>query len=69
MALTNVLGEVKGNKKSYKKLFKALDQNKNLKVDYSEFLAAAVCKRRVLTENNLIKAFKILDKDKDGKIS
>lgn len=60
---------MKGNKKSYKKLFNSLDQNKNSKIDYSEFLTAAVCKRRVLTENNLIKAFKIVDKDKDGKIS
>ena len=38
-------------------------------MDYSEFIAAAFDKVKLLTEPNLQKAFKIFDQDGDGNIS
>ena len=47
----------------------ALDKNHNKVIDYSEFLTAAVSKSRLLSHENLLKAFKLFDHDGDGTIS
>lgn len=41
----------------------------NNTIEYSEFLVAALPAEVLLTENNIQKAFKLLDKDQDSKIS
>jgi len=67
--LHKVFGSVKGNLKEFKKLMKALDKDNNGVIDYSEFLTAAVCKARLLSEENLASAFKMIDTDGNGHIT
>ena len=50
-------------------LVSALDVNGNHMVDYNEFLTAAYNRNKLLTGENLKKAFEVLDKNKDGAIS
>ena len=50
-------------------MMKKADTNGDGNVDYSEFIAAAFDKVKLLTEPNLQKAFKIFDQDGDGNIS
>ena len=50
-------------------MMKKADSNGDGNVDYSEFIAAAFDKVKLLTEPNLLKAFKVLDQDGDGTIS
>ena len=45
------------------------DSNGDGNVDYSEFIAAAFDKVKLLSEPNLQKAFKIFDQDGDGNVS
>ena len=47
----------------------ALDKNHNKVIDYSEFLTAAVSKQRLLSNENLKKAFQIFDSDGNGNIT
>ena len=46
-----------------------LDTDKSGFVDYSEFLAAAMDRKKLLSLERLEKAFEAFDKDKNGKIS
>ena len=50
-------------------MMKKADSNGDGNVDYSEFIAAAFDKVKLLTEPNIQKAFKIFDKDGDGSIT
>ena len=50
-------------------MMKKADSNGDGNVDYSEFIAAAFDKVKLLTEPNLEKAFKVFDQDGDGRIS
>ena len=50
-------------------MMKKADTNGDGNVDYSEFIAAAFDKVKLLTEPNIQKAFKIFDKDGDGNIT
>lgn len=67
--LVKVLGQVKGNKKKYQLLIEQLDSNGNGVIDYSEFLTAAINKTKLLSTQNLEKAFKMFDTDNSGTIS
>jgi len=50
-------------------MMKKADSNGDGNVDYSEFIAAAFDKVKLITEPNLKAAFKIFDADGDGSIS
>ena len=50
-------------------MFTGADVDKDGKVDYTEFVAAAYRKDVLLSSTNLNGAFKMLDKDEDGHIS
>ena len=50
-------------------LFKGLDTNKSRKIEYTEFISAAIEKNEYLKQEKLLDVFKTLDKDKNGKIS
>jgi len=74
------LDELKENMNEIKDLFnleesdvlammKKADSNGDGNVDYSEFIAAAFDKVKLITEPNLKAAFKIFDADGDGSIS
>ena len=49
--------------------FNIIDTDKNGKIDYTEFLAATMEKKRFLKEERLYDAFSMLDKDHNGKIT
>jgi calcium-dependent protein kinase len=49
--------------------FNLIDTDKNGKIDYTEFLAATMEKKRFLKEERLYDAFSMLDKDHNGKIT
>ena len=50
-------------------MFKAIDTDVNGKIDYTEFLAAALKKQQYMKDERLLEAFCAFDKDNDGKIS
>ena len=52
-----------------RKMIKAADINGDGKIDYTEFVAAAYDKRKLLDESNLRRAFNRLDAARTGKIS
>ncbi len=49
--------------------FTLIDTDKNGKIDYTEFIAATIEKKRFLKEERLYEAFSMLDKDHTGKIT
>ena len=50
-------------------LFKKVDSNKSEKIDYTEFIAAAMEHKAFIREEKLIDFFNMLDKDGSGKLS
>lgn len=44
------------------------DSDKSGLIDYTEFLRAAVSKRKLLTRENIVKAFELFDQDRSGTI-
>ena len=58
-----------GKRIDWKKVMRTLDANNDEKISYGEFLAAAVASHKLLSEENLRSAFRILDLNGDGKIS
>jgi Ca2+-binding EF-hand superfamily protein len=50
-------------------LVSALDVNGDRMVDYNEFLTAAYNRNKLINNQNLKKAFEVLDRNKDGVIS
>lgn len=46
----------------------AIDANKDGQIDYDEFITAAADRAKLLNEDNLKAAFRILDKNSDGTI-
>ena len=57
------------NEEEIYNLFKAIDVDKNFRIDYTEFLAATISEKNFLKRERLYEAFCILDKDNDGKIT
>ncbi len=45
-----------------------MDTNKNGKIDYTEFIAATLNKKNDFQKKKLYEAFKMLDKNNNGKI-
>lgn len=50
-------------------LMDKIDSNKSRSIDYTEFLAAAMDRKKMLSGERIKKAFSIFDKDGNGKIS
>ena len=63
------LKSVNLNEEEIYNLFKAMDVDKNFRIDYTEFLAATISEKNYLKRERLYEAFCILDKDNDGKIT
>jgi len=53
----------------YQNLFASIDTNGSKKINYSEFIAAAMDKKFYQDQNKLIEIFESLDSNKDGKLS
>jgi Ca2+-binding EF-hand superfamily protein len=67
--LVTVMGRVKGNLKEFQEIMREIDKDGDGLVDYSEFLAAAVNKAKIISDENLRYAFSMLDHDKNGYIT
>ena len=63
------MGRVKGNLKEFHEILRDIDKDGNGVVDFSEFLAAAVNKAKIISNENLRYAFSMLDYDKNGFIT
>lgn len=57
------------DEKELNDLIAKLDNNKNEKIDFTEFVAAAIDRVHLLSEDKMRKCFKQFDKDNSGKIS
>ena len=64
-----VLGLMRAGAQDWHELVHQLDTNQDGKIDYGEFITAAVNRTRLLNEENLRIAFNLLDKDGNGQIS
>ena len=51
------------------RIMKLIDNNQNGFIEYEEFLRACINKEKILTEESLLAAFKVFDKDGSGSIS
>lgn len=67
--MEKIFGEMKGNAKEYADLMASLDRDGNGYIDYTEFITAAIDKASILNRENLIAAFKLLDRDNSGMIT
>jgi calcium-dependent protein kinase len=67
--LLRVFGDVKGKMKIFEEIMQSLDKNCNGVIDYTEFLTAASNKENLLSDENLMLAFKMFDSDNNGTIS
>lgn len=50
-------------------MFDSVDTDKSGFIDYSEFVAAAISEKNATSNDNLLAAFKMFDKDGSGLIS
>jgi len=50
------------------KIFNELDYDHDGKINYSEFISAATSRKMLLTKDKLASAFRMIDKNHDGKI-
>jgi len=64
-----VLGIMRAGSQDWDDLVHQLDTNHDNKIDYGEFITAAVNRSRLLSEENLRIAFDMFDKDGNGSIS
>ena len=67
--MKSVLGFLRAGSQDWHELVNQLDTNHDGKIDYGEFITAAVNRARLLNEENLKIAFNLFDKDGNGVIS
>ena len=67
--MTDALGNLTADRTDWDEMVDQLDVNGDGKIDYSEFMTAAIDRRVLLNMENLEKAFKLFDADNNGKIS
>lgn len=60
---------MKQHEKELAKIIKKIDQDKSGFIEYEEFVRAAINKKELLSEQNLLNAFKLFDKDGSGGIT
>ena len=65
--MENILG-FKAETSDWGTLIEQLDTNNDEKIDYGEFVTAAVNRAQLLSKSNLENAFKIFDQDGNGYI-
>lgn len=63
------MGDLKTSSKNIKSMIEAMDSNRDGKVDYQEFIQAAIKKDVVLQKDHLMASFKLMDLNGDNKIS
>lgn len=65
----DVVGSLRAGNETITQLMDELDVNNDGRIDFQEFLTAAIDKERVLHKENLEAAFKVFDADGNGSIS
>ena len=58
-----------GHDPDWQSILRSLDTNHDQRLDYNEFLSAAVNRVALLNDENLKVAFQVLDKNGDGQVS
>jgi len=66
---TNIYGNAEKAAKEVDQIMNNADVDRNGFIDYSEFLAASMDKKQLLSKQNLKKAFDLFDRDGSGYIS
>ena len=66
--LISLYGEKEG-KDLCNKIFEDLDLDGSGEISYDEFLSAMIDTKKIITEDKLAKAFKVFDKDNNGRLS
>ena len=69
LGLSDAIGEWSNWCKDFQDLIDQLDTNGDGKIDYAEFITAAVNRAQILSKENLDIVFKIFDSDNNGTIS
>ena len=64
--MSQVLGVMRAGGQDWNDLIHQLDTNRDGKIDYGEFITAAVNRARLLNEENLRIAFNMFDTDGNG---
>ena len=67
--MSNILGTLKAQASDWEELVEQLDINGDGKIDYQEFITAAVNRSKLINDQNLEIAFKMFDQDGNGQIS
>ena len=67
--MSNILGTLKAQASDWEELVEQLDINGDGKIDYQEFITAAVNRAKLINDQNLEMAFKMFDQDGNGQIS
>ena len=65
LGFTSSYGKAAG-RPDWIQMFKAIDSDNNGKIDYDEFMTAAMNRSKLLNKQNLLVAFTALDKNGDG---
>eukprot|EP00829_Urostomides_striatus_P014491 TRINITY_DN4306_c0_g1_i3.p1 TRINITY_DN4306_c0_g1~~TRINITY_DN4306_c0_g1_i3.p1 ORF type:complete len:484 (-),score=139.28 TRINITY_DN4306_c0_g1_i3:11-1462(-) len=66
---TTIYGNIEQANQEVEQIMKNVDSDNNGFIDYSEFLMASTNKKKLLSKENLKKAFDLFDKDSSGTIS
>ena len=69
IGMNEILGSLKAQCSDWSELIEQLDINGDGKIDYGEFITAAVNRTKIINEENLEMAFKLFDQDGNGVIS
>ena len=67
--MSQVLGVMRAGSQDWSELVTQLDLNHDGKIDYAEFMTAAVNRAKLLNNENLKIAFDMLDTDGNGQIT
>ena len=67
--MSNILGTLKAQASDWEELVEQLDINGDGRIDYQEFITAAVNRAKLINDQNLEIAFKMFDQDGNGQIS
>ena len=67
--MNEVIGPLKASMTDWGDLLKQMDANNDGKIDYGEFITAAVNRSRVISDYNIQMAFQMFDADGNGEIT
>ena len=67
--MSSILGSLKAQASDWEELVEHLDINGDGRIDYQEFITAAVNRVKLINDQNLATAFKMFDQDGNGQIS